>query len=74
MGDAEDGAFRLVAEALNFPAVGEDDLLHDGEAEAGAFLMRREIGLENLLPAFGRDAGAVVADFEGRLAGADAPR
>ena len=30
--------FGSLAEALNFPAVREDDLLHDGEAEAGAFL------------------------------------
>ena len=53
MRDAEDGAFGRVGEALYFPAVREDDLRHDGEAEAGAFLVRCEIRLENLLPLFG---------------------
>ena len=64
MRDAENGAARLVAETFDFPAVRENNLLHHGQAEAGAFLMRREIRLENFPLVFGRDAGAVVADFQ----------
>jgi hypothetical protein len=30
MGDTKDRAFGLVREALNFPAVRQDDLLHNG--------------------------------------------
>jgi hypothetical protein len=35
VGEAEDGAFGRVGEALDFPAVREDDLRNDSEAEAG---------------------------------------
>src|ERR1035437_4650929 len=44
MRKAEDGSLGLVRETGNFPAVREDDLRDDGEAEAGAFLVRGEIG------------------------------
>ena len=67
--DAEYRALGRVAEALDFPAVRENDLRHDGQAEARAFLVRREIGLEDFLPIFGRDAGAVVADFQRGVGG-----
>src|ERR1035437_8980688 len=62
--DAEDRAFGFVGQARDFPAMREDDLRDDGEAEAGAFLVRGEIGFENFLPVFGRHAVAVVADFQ----------
>src|SRR5665213_4250937 len=72
MRDAEDRAFGFVGQALDFPAVREDDLRDDGEAEAGAFLVCGEIGLENLRAVFGRDALAVVANFQDRFRGAGA--
>ena len=64
MADAEDGALRLVGEALDFPAMGQDDLLDHGEAQSGTLLVRGEIRLENFLAAFGRHTGAVIADFQ----------
>src|SRR5882672_244813 len=36
VGNAEDGAFRVVGQAFNFPAVSEDDLLDHSQAQAGA--------------------------------------
>jgi hypothetical protein len=49
--------------------VGADDLLDDGEAEAGAFLVGGEVGFEDFGGLSGWDAGAVVADFEAGLVG-----
>jgi len=72
VGDAEDGPARLIAETYNFPAVREDNLLHYGQAETGAFLVRGEIWLENFPAVFGRHAGTVIADFQNRFAGAAA--
>ena len=48
VGDAEGGPLRFVGEAFDFPAVGQDDLLHDSEPEAGTLLLGGEIGLEYL--------------------------
>src|ERR1043165_6578825 len=62
--DAEDGAGWVVGPALNFPAVRQDCLLHDGQTQSGPFLVRREVRLENLAPALGRNARAVVAHFQ----------
>src|SRR5215831_120714 len=41
-----------------------DDVVSDGQAKASAFpgRLRREEGIEHLLPDFGRNAGAVVAN------------
>ena len=77
MGNAEERAGRLVGQAFDFPAVGQDDLLHDRQPQAGAFGVGGEVGLENLGAVFGGHAGTVVGDFdEGLLivapAGADA--
>ncbi len=69
VGDAEKGAFRLVGQAFNLPAVREHNLLHDGQAQAGPLLVGGEVGLENFLTMFGRHAGAVIADFERRFGG-----
>src|SRR6266496_1065962 len=69
VGDAEQGAFRLVGQALDLPAVRQHDLLHHRETEAGPFLVRREIGFEDFRAMFRRDARAVVANFKERLLG-----
>ncbi len=69
MADAKDGAPRMVASALDFPAVGQHDLLHDGEAQPSALLLGRKIRLEDLAPVFRRDPGAVVAKFEDGFGG-----
>ncbi len=39
VGDAENGTFRLVGQANDFPAVRQNDLLHDRKTEAGAFFV-----------------------------------
>jgi len=73
VGDTEDGATGLVGEALDFPTVRENDLLNDGEAEAGALalLLHGEVGFENLGAAFGGDARTVVAHFEDDFRGVE---
>ena len=48
------------------------DLAHDGEAEAGALLARRDVGLEQLLAVLRRKTLAVVLDVDDR--GARRPR
>lgn len=70
MADAEDGAFGIVGEALDFPAMREDDLLDDGETKAGPLLVRGEVGFENFLSLFGQNAGAVITNFQTCLRGA----
>ena len=77
MSNAKKSAGRFVGQAVDVPAVGLDDLLDDGKAQAGAFGMGGEVGLENLGAIGLGHAGAVVGDFdEGllivALAGADA--
>jgi len=69
VGDAEDGALGLVGEALDFPAVREDNLLDDGQAQASALLLGCEVRLEDFIAAFGGDARAVVADLEDGFGG-----
>ena len=54
MSDAKERAARLVGQAFDFPAVREDNLLHDGEAEASAARVGREIRFENLAAPFRR--------------------
>src|ERR1039458_7457332 len=72
--DAEDGAYWLVGQAFDFPAVREDNLLDHRQTEAGAFLMGGEVGVKNFLAAFGRDTVAIVPDFNGRFGSASLPR
>src|SRR5438876_3058543 len=67
VGKAEQGAFWLVGQAFDLPAVRQDDLLHHRQTEAGPFLVRREIGFEDLGAVFRRDARAVIANFKERL-------
>ena len=64
MGDSEDRAFRFVGQALDFPAVGEDDLLDDGQPQAGALFLSGKIRFEDFRAVFGRNTWAVIADFE----------
>src|SRR4051812_26354177 len=47
MRDPKHRALRVIRQALDLPSVRQHDLLHDGEAEAGAFLVGREVGLED---------------------------
>src|SRR5690349_10378861 len=54
------------------PAMGHDDLLREGEAEAGAVLLGRVEEIEDFLALFGRNARALIADreaHEARVAG-----
>ena len=64
MGEAEEGAFGLVRKALNFPAVGENNLLHDREAKARPLGVRGEVGLEDFGALIFGHPGAVVGDVE----------
>jgi hypothetical protein len=52
---------------LEPPAVVLDDLLDDSEAEAGALLARRHIGLEQPLPVLARQTPAIVDDIDTNL-------
>src|ERR1041385_3866006 len=58
-------ALWLIAEAANFPAVRQNDLLHNGETEASAFLMRGEVRLENFFAFVRWHAGTIIANFNG---------
>src|SRR4051794_24364226 len=62
-GEAQDHAraAALQRREVKLAAVLLDDLLDDREAQAGAFLARRHVGLEDTLAAL-RQAHAVVAD------------
>ena len=64
MGEAKDSAFWDVRETLDFPAVGEHDLLDDGQAEPRALLVGGEIRLEDFRALVVGNTGAVVADIE----------
>src|ERR1051326_67545 len=68
--DAEDGALGLVAETLDIPAVGENDLLDHREAQAGAGFLSGEIGFEYFGAALGRHSRAIVSNFQGCLGSA----
>src|SRR5262245_41172947 len=65
--EAEDGPAWLVRNVFDLPAVGEHDLLDDGEAEPGAFLVSREIRLKNLQALLRGHARAVVANLQNRF-------
>src|SRR5208282_2376133 len=71
--NAENGAFGFIGQTFDLPTVGKDDLLDDGQTQAGAFFIGGEIRLENFLAALGWHARTVVADFERRLGGVDVP-
>src|SRR6266849_4729474 len=64
MGDAEERALRRIREALDLPTVGQDDLLHYGQAEAGPFGVSGEIGLEDFGALMVGNAGTIVAHFQ----------
>src|SRR5688572_11404924 len=64
MRDAKDRAARLIGQAFDLPAVRENDLADDGEAEAGPLLVRGEVRLENLETMFGAHAGAAIGNVE----------
>src|SRR5687768_17283893 len=71
MRDAKDRAFRLIGfvrQTFDLPAVREDDLADDGEAEAAAMFSGGEIGFENFDATFGRDAGASVGNVDDHFA------
>ena len=54
---------RRAADA-DLAAVVADDAVHDGEAEAGAARLGREVGREQLGARLVAEAGAVVGDLE----------
>src|ERR1039458_8624226 len=64
VGNAKHGALRVIAEAFDLPAVGEDNLLDHRQSQTGALLLRSEVGLEDLGPAVGGNARAIVPHFE----------
>ena len=51
-----------------------DDGIGCGEAEAGAFVLRGEIGVEDFAEVLGFDAGAVVLDGDAAVAPGDQPQ
>src|SRR5258706_8066603 len=69
--DAESAAFAELRLQLDAAAVRLDDLLGDGQPQAGALGLAREQvvaaveALEDPLAVLGADAGAVVLDFDG---------
>ena len=69
MGDAEDGAPRLVGQAFDLPAVGENNLLDHGQPQASARLLSRKIRFEDFAAAVRGNAGAIVTDFEDGFGG-----
>ena len=64
MSQAEDGALWRVRQTFDFPAVRLDNLLHDGQAKAGAFLRGGEVGFENFRAIFKGNARAIVPHFQ----------
>src|SRR5439155_18064911 len=48
----------------NHAPVLDDDLLHDGETEPGAVVLRRDIGVEDAFAALRGDPGAVVVHVD----------
>src|SRR6185369_17052002 len=69
MSNAENRTAGFVAEAFDLPAVSEDILANDGEAETGAFLMGGNVRFENLGALTGRDARPIIPDLEEGLGG-----
>ena len=70
MGDAEQRAFGLVGQALDFPTMRENDLLHDGQAEAGSLFVRGKVRLKNLQALM---LGHSIRFFQEHLQGKKAP-
>src|SRR6266536_4062601 len=68
--DAKDRPFGFVRQAFNFPAVGQHDLLHHGQTEAGPLFLGGEIRFEDVGAMFRGNARAVVADFDEGFGGA----
>src|SRR5918993_771808 len=66
--DGEGGAPALGALDGDGAVVVFDGLLDDGEAEAGARLLGREVRLEQFRDVVGRDAAARVGDLDARVA------
>src|SRR3954468_22361066 len=64
MGNAEESAFWLIGQALDFPTVSEHDLLDDRQTQAGALLLGSEIGFENFDAPVGGDPRTVIPDFQ----------
>src|SRR5262245_14952846 len=64
MGNSDHGPFRLVGGTFDFPTVRQDNLLDHRQAEPGAFLVGREVGLEYVGAVVGGDTRAVVTDFQ----------
>src|SRR5262245_19098013 len=62
--EPEQGSLWFIGEADNFPAVGQDDLLHDGQAKSGPASLRGEIGFEDFGAILGGNARTVVAHFQ----------
>src|SRR5512135_2925677 len=63
--DGEDGAPRTAVE-LDQPVVAADEVLRDGEAEAGAALAARDERIEHGVLDFAGHPGAVVLDLDAR--------
>jgi hypothetical protein len=69
--ELEAGAAVLALGHLDLPAVGLGDLLDDGQAEAGAALLGREPGVEQLVSLALGDSLAVVGDVQAVVLDAD---
>ena len=64
MRDAKERTAWSVALAGNFPAMRQNDLLNNGQAQPGALFVRGEIRFENLRAPFGGNTRSIVADFQ----------
>jgi hypothetical protein len=65
--DAKNGALGFVRVVFDFPAMGQDDLLHDGQAQASAFGGGGKIGLKNLSAMVVRHAWTIIDHIDHRF-------
>src|SRR6266852_1011207 len=72
MSDPENRALRFVRQALDFPSVRQHDLLDHRQTQPRPFLVRGDVGLEDLVTLADGNAGPVIEHVERRF-GAIAP-
>src|SRR5438034_4105117 len=65
--DAEERASGVVGHALDLPTVRQHDLLDDGQPQAGALFVGREVGFEDLGALMFRNARAIIDYFQARF-------
>jgi len=67
MRDPEQSSLWLVRGALDFPSLGQHDLLHHRKAQSGAGFLGGEIRFKDFGSPFGRHSWPVVPDLQNRF-------